>query len=202
MAEELQSLLNKIRSDGIDKANEQAKAIIANAENRARDIVFKAEKTRNEYMEKAKADAQLLRERSEQSIRQVARDVVLEVGTAVQETLERVLLKDVTEALSDDFMQTLLSDIIPALVKISDAADGVELMVPEAQAEKLTKYAQAELAKAIGGGLKITASRNITAGVRVMVEKGRVEHDFTDKAIMDAMAGILRPYLSKIIFQK
>ena len=100
MAEELQSLLDRIQSEGVAKAEARAAEIVAEAEKKAADLVAGAEKKAAGLRAAAEADAATLQSRAEQSLQQAARDVRLQVGAAIQETLERVLLKDVRAALA------------------------------------------------------------------------------------------------------
>ena len=161
MAEELQSLLDKIQSEGVAKAEARAAEIVAEAEKKAADVVAEAERKAAETRAAAEADAATLQSRAEASLRQAARDVRLQVGAAIQET---------------------------------------ELRVPEDQAKALAEYARARLADEVGKGLKIAPDSDVTAGIRVLLDGGRVEHDFTDEAVMEALSRVVRPSLAKLAF--
>ena len=202
MAAELQSLLDKIQSEGVDKANQKARTIIENAEKTAADKISAAEKKCTDLRDKAQADAAVLHERAEQAVRQAARDVVIEVGQSIQQTLERVLLKDVDSKLSGDFLCSFLDTLVKAFAKDPNAAGGMEVLVAPDQAEKLAAYARAKLASTVSQGLKISPDRHVTAGMRIMLADGRIEHDFTDEAIMTAMSRLMSPALTQMIFGK
>ncbi|NLB70002.1 MAG: hypothetical protein GX804_10055 [Lentisphaerae bacterium] len=201
MAKELQSLLEKIQSDGVEKANEKASAIIAEAEKKAEAKISEAERRCAELREKADADAEVFRLRSEQAVKQAARDVVLGVSQSIQQTLERVLLENVRDNLQGDFLRDFLASAIRAFADSPDATGGMEIRVSPEQAEGLSDYARSKLAGAVKDGVVIAPDSDVQSGIRVMLADGRIEHDFTDKAIMDAMSRILRPALTEIIFQ-
>ena len=57
MAEEIQNLLEKIKRDGVDKANAEAAAILEKANADAKAMVEKAQADADAIVEKAKADA-------------------------------------------------------------------------------------------------------------------------------------------------
>ena len=174
MAAELQSLLEKIQSEGVDKAQAKAASILAEAEKAAAAKIAEAEKAAEARLAKAEADAAVLRERSEQAVRQAARDVVLDVGQSIRQTLERVLLKDVDAALSGDFLETFLATLVKGFAASPDAAGGIQALV--------------------------APDRDVKAGVRVMLAGGRVEHDFTDAAIQAAMSRLMSPALTAMVF--
>lgn len=199
MSEELQSLLDRIQADGVGKAEARAAEIVAEAEKKAAAVVAEAEKKAADLRAKAEADAATFARRSEESLRQAARDVVRTVRENVQDTCERLLKADVKAALSGD----ALAAVVETVAKAAAAEDaGAELRVPPAEAEKIAAHAKARLAAELAKGLKIAPDSDVGAGVRVLVQGGRVEHDFTDKAVVEALSKAVRPELAKIAFGK
>ena len=195
MAEELQSLLDKIQSEGVDKANARAAEIVAEAEKKAAAIRAETEKAAAAVRAAAEADAATLQARAEQSLKQAARDVRLEVGQAIEETLVRLLARDVKDTLSDP---AFLPRYVELVAKA--AAEGAELRVPEDEAAALAEHLRARLAAEAAKGVRIAPDRDVAAGVRVLLEGGRVEHDFTDAAVVEALSRVVRPSLAKLAF--
>ena len=199
MSEELQSLLDRIQADGVAKAEARAAAIVSEAEKKAAGIVAEAAKKAAALRASAEADAETFARRSEESLRQAARDVVRTVRENVQDTCVRLLRADVKAALSGD----ALAAVVQTVAKASVAEDaGAELRVPPAEADKVAAHAKARLAAELAGGLKIAPDSDVAAGVRVLVKDGRVEHDFTDAAVVEALARVVRPELAKLAFGK
>lgn len=197
MAEELQSLLDRIQAEGVGKAEARAAEIVAAAEKKAADTVAAAEKKAAELRAAAEADAKASAARSGETLRQAARDVVRSVREDVQATCERLLKADVRAALSGD----ALAEVVVAVAKASAAEDaGAELRVPAAAAEKIAAHAKARLAAELAKGLRIVGDDDVSAGVRVLVQGGRVEHDFTDAAIVEALSRSVRPALAEQAF--
>lgn len=202
MPADLQSLLERIQAEGVEKANTKAAAIIAEAEKTAAEKIAAAEKKQRELHEKSEAEAAVLQERTEQAIRQAARDVAIEVGQSIQQTLERVLLKKLDETLSGDFLKTFLENIIKTVAAHPGAEGGMQALVSEDQAKELAEFAASSLSSAVADGLEIAPSKDVKAGVRVMIADGRIEHDFTNEAIMNAMSKMMSPTLAKMVFPK
>ncbi|MCL1910096.1 MAG: hypothetical protein FWG05_04075 [Kiritimatiellaeota bacterium] len=198
MSQELQALLDKIQSEGVDKANEKAKAITDAAERDAAARIAAAEKKAAEIVAKAEAEAAVLRERAEQAVRQAARDIVLETESKIRQTFERLMLRDTESALSGDALKPFLETVVRAAANESSGA--VEALVPPAQVAEMTKFAASRLAGEVKGGLKISASNDIKAGIRIMVNDGRIEHDFTAAALTEAMTKLMNPMLAEMIF--
>jgi len=54
---------------------------------------------------------------------------------------------------------------------------------------------------ALADGVRIAPNADVRAGFRVSLANGRIEYDFTAKAIQTSLAKFLRPALAKIIEQ-
>ena len=84
MAEELQSLLDKINAEGVRKAEAEAARIIENAKKQAQDIRNEAEAEAAATMKNAADQAAALESRAEAAIKQAARDVLLQLQSELQ----------------------------------------------------------------------------------------------------------------------
>ena len=91
MAEELQSLLEKIQSDGIARAEAERDAVVAKAVKEAQEIVERAKKEAETILAAAGAEAQSIQKRAESTIRQAARDIVLKLKSELECRLERAV---------------------------------------------------------------------------------------------------------------
>jgi len=199
MAADLQALLDKIQTEGVDKAETEARRIVDAAREKAAAIVAEAEKQQAAAKAAAETETRLLQSRAEQSIRIAARDVLLGVSEALDQTLKRLLLDKIASSLSPDFLQTFVADVVKAYAQSPDAAQGIEVRVPEAQSEQLRDYLLQSLRDSAAKGLRISPDSDTSAGFRVALADGRIEHDFSAQAIQTAMARLLRPALANLL---
>ena len=190
MAEELQQLLEKIQRDGVDKANAEAKAIVEKAKEEAKAIVEKAKEEAAAATAKADADAKAFAERANVTVRQAARDVVLEVKDGVGRLFEGLLAQNVKAALADN-AAALAAEAIKALAAGTDAQVAANAQLAEAL--------RAQFAAGAAKGVTVVADESVGTGFSVRLDGGRVEHDFSEKAITAALAKRLRPDLAKIV---
>ena len=173
MAEELQNLLEKIKRDGVDKANAEAAAIVNKAKAEAAAIVKDAQAQAEAAKAAAKTQADQYAARAADTIRQAARDTVQNIESAVTTLLSALLTKSVDTALADPAVAApLAAEAVKALVK-GDAA-----------------------AEVAANGKLVEAFQ---AGFTVKLDGGRVEHDFTGAVVTDALASRLRPDLAKLL---
>ena len=190
MAEELQQLLEKIQRDGVDKANAEAAAIIAKAKTEADALVKKAQEDAAAAEAKGKADAEAYAARARETISQAARDTVLKVKEDVTKLLTQLLAQNVSAALATEAVP-----LAAAAVKELVAGGSAEV----ATSAKLVDALRAQLAAQAQNGVKVVADEMTGAGFTVKLDNGRVEHDFTDAAISEALAQRLRSDLAALL---
>lgn len=188
MAEDLQSLLEKINREGVEKAQAKADEIIAEAKAKADALIRSAREEAAKVQADAEKAAADYAARAAESVGQAARDTVLKVENAVTKLLTDLLAKDVDRALADE-------KTVGAL--IAEAVRGLTGAVEVALPAKLAAALKAQLA----------AQKNVTVvmddtfgtGFAVRLDGGRVEHQFTGEAVAEEIAKRLRPDLAKLV---
>ena len=186
--EDLQSLLEKITRDGVEKADAEAKRIVDEAKARA-EALLKDAKAKAE-LAKAEADkaARDYADRAAETIRQAARDTVISVEDAVTKMLEKLLAKDVDAALANPQTAAGL-----AAGAIEDLARSAEVLANS----KLVAALKAQLADK--KDIAVVTDDTIGSGFTVKVDGGRVEHSFTGDVIAAELAKRLRPDLAALM---
>ena len=190
MAEELQQLLEKIQHDGVEKANAEAATILAKAKADAAAILKDAESKAAALRAQSETDAKAFEERAQKTISQAARDTVLEVKDAIGRMLEKLLAKDVAAALADPSEAAKL-----ALAAVNELGSNADV----AAGEKLAAALKAQLAADAKAGVKVVLDESVGTGFSIRLDGGRVEHDFSESAIVAALAKRLRPDLAKLV---
>ena len=188
MSEDLQSLLEKINRDGVEKARAEAERIVSDAKAKASDIV----KTAQTEAAKSKADAEKAAAdyaaRAAETVRQAERDTLLKIESSVTALLENVLRKDVDRALADE--KTVAS-------LVAEAVKGLVGPVEVAANPKLAAALKAQLAAQ--GSITVVMDDTLGTGFSVKTDGGRVEHAFTGDVIAEELAKRLRPDLAKLL---
>ena len=188
MSEDLQSLLEKINREGVEKANAESARIIDAAKAKAAAIVKEAE----ESAAKAKADAEKASAdyaaRAAETVSQAARDTVLKIESSVTALLEKLLVKSVDVTLANpDTAAKLVATAVADLTGPGEITCGAKL----AAALKAQLAAQRNFTVALDDTLG--------TGFTVKLDGGRVEHAFTGAAISEELAKRLRPDLAKLV---
>lgn len=199
MTQELQQLLDRIRQEGVEKAQGEAKVILDNARQEAAAGAAKAKAEAEALRQAARRDADAFAKRAEQSVRQAARDVLIQVEQDLGACFERLLRDEVDQALTDEAaLQRWISDAVAAYLK--GGAQEIEVALGGAaarQADGLVARLRAAAAKP--EGITVSANPAFPNGFTLRLEGGRVEHSFTTGAITAALARLLRPQLAQLL---
>lgn len=186
--EDLQSLLEKINRDGVEKANAEAKKIIDGATEKAASIVATAKAEASQAAASAKSEAADYQKRAEETIRQAARDVILNVESSITKMLEKLLVTDVEAALAEPKCATEL-----VMSAIKDVTSDAEI----AAGDKLAATLKAELAAK--KNFTVITDAQAETGFSVKLDSGRVEHAFTADVIAAELSKRLRADLAKLL---
>ena len=195
MTEDLQFLLEKINADGVEKAKAEPERIIGAAHARAKAILDAAKHEAEQTLAAAKLEADAFGRRTEESVRQAARDTLLSVEKDVTAMLTTLLLEEVNAAMNDPhFIATLAEEAVRAYLTGNDGA-----VADIATSAALVDVLRAKLAAAAARGVTVVTDERTGSGFKVRLAGGRVEHDFTGAAVATALARGLRPRLAALL---
>ncbi len=200
MAEELQSLLDRIQQDGVAKARAEADRMLADAKRKADAILADAKAAADTATREAGERATQFEARARNSLRQAARDVILSVGAAIDETAAGLVRDRVDARLSGDPLGAAVATAIKAYFETRGGSHAAVLL-PAKEAEAVRRYLSREFAEALKGGLAIRAENSVISGFTLVEEGDRVSHTFTGEAIAAALCKLLRPDLADIVKQ-
>ena len=185
MAEELQSLLEKIHRDGIEKAAAERDEMIAAAKKEAAAIISAAQEEASKLRSAAENDAEALKKRAESAIRQSARDIMLELKSELKKRVEAITRSRLDEALSAEFIAGIVREIAAAVLAdpAKAAAGKLEVMLAPAKCEEVVKLLTASVGKDLLDKTSIFPNSAAGRGLKISVEGNEVFFDFSDAAL-------------------
>ena len=193
MAEDLQALMERIQKDAVDKAELEATSIISKAKEKAAEIVKAAEDEAKAKLEQADKDAVAFTERSERTLEQSARDLLLSVGKNLEKMILDLLSLQIEKSLDETTVKSMLLSIAKSY------SSDIEVDFSEADAKALSSFVMGEFAKQLSAGVKVESDKGVKFGFRVKLDGGKVTHEFTEQAMAESLSALLRPQLAKIV---
>lgn len=198
MAEELQGLLERIRKDGVQKAEAEAEEIVAAARDKAAGLVKEADEQARNIVAKAEKEAAQFLERSKKTLEQAARDVVLSVGDAVVATMKDIAMQEVSDAMKPDTLKKVLVSVIDAYCK-DQKNERIDVLLSADDQKAVADFLMSKFKTQMKKGLQIRADSAVTAGFKVSLVDKNIQHDFSVEAVTEALSQLVRPKLAEIL---
>jgi V/A-type H+-transporting ATPase subunit E len=197
MEVKLDSLIEKIKSEGVEGAQKESNEIIEKAKQQADDIIAKANKDAEEITTKAESKAKSFQSNAELAIQQAARDGELLFKGKITDLFDAVFKRKVKSTLSPDFMKEMILKIVD-----SWNASDVQVTVNDAEKNKLEEVLFSGLAEDVKKGITIKPSSNVSGGFQIGLKDENVYYDFTDESIAAILKSFLNPRLNEILGKK
>jgi V/A-type H+-transporting ATPase subunit E len=200
MAEELQSLLDRIQRDGVQKATEEKEQMLQAARKEAEAIVRQAEERAAEVRKQAEGDAALTERRAHAAIRQGSRDILLALREELQQRLRTVVGACVGEAMTPERMGQLILAMQKAYLERPGSGDvALDVMLSAKDLAPLEALCRGALAKDLKTQPRLMLGHDLGGGLKLASKDQDLFFDFTDEAITDLVCAYVGPRLAALL---
>ena len=199
MDEQLQSLLDRIRLEGVERAEAEGARVIRKAEERAAAIVEAAEGEAASLRRAAEADATASLDRGAVALEQAGRDFLLSLRQSIEAVLRATLRESVAVALTPDVMADILKRLADAYAAHDMNEGRVDVLLSPEDREAVGAVVMEKYRELVTEGLVLRTDERVDAGFKVSFVDYSLYHDFTAEALAEALAPVLKPPLSDII---
>ena len=193
MAEELQSLLEKINAEGVKKAEAERAEILAAAQTEAKRIVEAAQVEAKRLVSQAEAESETLRRRAESEVKQAARDTLLELKAELETRMNNAVNGATAQALDPKLMAQIVKAMVAKFAETPDAEITVRCAVKERAA--LDAALKNALADSLVKSPKVLADHTLTGGLELGTSNGQLYFDFS----LEAIGGVVGAYAGEHI---
>ncbi|MFA7677438.1 MAG: hypothetical protein WCY34_04645 [Candidatus Omnitrophota bacterium] len=200
MDAKLDSLIDKIRKDGIEEAKKASDDILHQARQQAEEIANQAKAKASAILAKAKIDSEKLEANAQDALRQGARDLVLSVKNELNVLFDKVFKAKISGELKPDFMAKLILKITDNWRQDKDAT--VEVAVSAADKKELEKILVLQLKENLKKSVEIKVNKYIDKGFRIGAKGKDVYYDFTGESILEALKEFVNPAIVEILGPK
>jgi V/A-type H+/Na+-transporting ATPase subunit E len=199
MEEQLQGLLDRIRQDGVEKAEAEAADIVEQARQRAARIVSDADAEAQELRRRAEADAEASAERGRVALDQAGRDFLLKLQKSIEALLQATLRETVAEGLTPETISLMLVRLAEAYARHDMNESRIDVLVSAEDRDAVADIVMAKYRDMIEQGFTLHTERGIDKGFKVSFVDYKLYHDFTLDAIAEALGGVLKAPLDACV---
>ena len=194
----LESLIEKIKKDGIQEGQKASADIIQKAQNQAECIVKDAKVQARELIEKAKNESQRLQDNAAKALKQGARDLILVLKGQIIGILDKILKEKISKELNPNLIKEL---IVKLVNKWQVQGEGtLEVFVTQKDKNELKGLLISSFKeKAAASIIEVKVSKALDKGFRVGLKGEDAHYDFTDESILEALKEFLNPAVCAIL---
>ncbi len=189
----LNDLIQKIKSEGIEEAESKSEEIIRDSRLAASEILHKARQEAASITEEAEESIKKKERFSKTALEQAARDIILNIRTSLTEIFNSLIKKEYQTVLSGTTLETVLVKLIEGWQKNEMGDTDIELLLSESDRDTLFEGFLSKLKEEIKSGIELKVHPDIEGGFRIGMKDSHVYYDFTDEAIADVLAEYLNP---------
>lgn len=199
MSEKLKELLNKINEEGVQKAEQNAKAIELEAKKDADKILKCAKSEAKRIVEDAKNEAAKTEKATGLALKQASRDLILSLKDEIKKVFHKIVSSETAKAMSSENMAGILKDLIEAYLKEGGKTSDIKVLLKKEDLEKLKNSFIAKLKDRLKDGVEFRPSPNINSGFFISFDKGKSFFDFTDEGLKEALCAYLNPEVTRLL---
>ena len=196
MENKIQELTDKIYREGVEKGNEEAQRLIANAQEEAKKIIEDARKEAESIVNSSRKSADELAENTKSELKlfsgQAVNALKSEIATMVTDKLITASVKDFAQ--DKDY----LNAFIVALA--SKWSVDEPIVISTSDAEGLKKYFTAQAKELLDKGVKIEQVNGNKTLFSVSPADGSYKVNFGEEEFMNYFKEFLRPQLVEMLF--
>ena len=193
---EIQELTDKIYKEGVEKGNEEAGRIIADANAQKQAILTEAEAEAKRIVAQAEKQAAELKKNTEAELKLFATQSVEALKSEVVNLITGKITSSNVKAIVSDtaFMQKVILEMAKEWV-VKEA-----ITIRTADADALTKYFEANAKSLLDGGVKIEKVSGHDASFTIVPADGSYKVSFGEDEFVAFFKEFLRPGLVEMLF--
>jgi vacuolar-type H+-ATPase subunit E/Vma4 len=196
MAQQVQELIDKIKSEGVHSAQVKAREIEKDARDTAGNIVNDAKTQAKQILEEARKEAGKTMAATQMSLQQAARDMLLDLRRQIEKTLQKIVKSDIDSTLTGEN----LARFIETIIKNNGTENTIKVAVNAKDLEQLEKGFMVKLKNQLKKGISFESADDIHKGFTVSFDEGKSSFDFTEESLTEYLAKYLNDQVSQTLY--
>lgn len=198
MEVQLQELIDQIKKDGVEAAENEARSIVDAAKEQAEKIISDAQVQANKLLFDAKTENERMMKSSEDAIRQAGRNLLISFRESVAKELNAVAGENITAVYSSDALAQLVIKAVECWVAKPDAED-VSVILNSKDLKSLEDALLAALKERMLNGVTLKANDSFDGGFRIAVNNGAAYYDYSAEAVKEMLSNYLSPKVTELL---
>lgn len=202
MAELIEQLTEKIYREGVEKAKEKAKGIIAQAEEERDNIINRGKAESEKLLRETKHNARELRQSTETDIRMAAQKALATVRQRIEKVITASLAGSAADEVAGDknFLKKIIEKIIERWDETSYSNESLVIKLAPADTKAMEAYFVKGAVENLKEKLIFNSDAKIKAGFTIEPLNGKFKVGFTDEDFKEFFQFFLREKIKQFLF--
>lgn len=193
----LDTLIEKIKVNGIEEADRKSKEMLTQTQVEAQEVIVKANNQAKQIIEEAQQESQIILKRGKDGLKQAQRDLLLSLEDELKDMCRKYISNISNQALSVN----RLNDIIKTALSNWNFGENENIFIhlSSGDAQQITKESISGAVRAQGNTIEIKVDDSISKGFRISVGDENFAFDFTADAVSTALSVFLTPNVQELL---
>ena len=191
----LDLIIERLKREAIDKAEEKSASLLADAQAEADRIRVEAEEQKKAMLQQAEKEAREIVEKGKSALQVAARDLSLSVRNDLLGMLRATLHKEVEESFGPDLMKAVITRLIDQL------GSEVTFSLPADQKEELARFIQKKF-QASAASFLLLERGDSSKGISINKTDKGWSFDISPEQVAEALLPHLNPRWASILGEK
>lgn len=199
MSEQIQELIDKIKTEGVQAADQRAREIEEQAKKKANDIIEQAKKKARQMIVDADNEIKKTEGSTRKALQQASRDMLLSLKKEIQNTLRKIVSAKIKEGLTAEDISRIILEISRKAIEGKTTESGIELILNPEDLQKLKDGFLFELQRQLKLSVHLRPSEDIGRGFLISFDKGKSNFDFTEAGLAQYLSAYLNDEVSALL---
>ncbi len=201
MSQQVQELIDKIKSEGIQEAEQKAGELESAARKKADELIDAARKKADQIVAEAKAESAKTKEATRMALHQASRDMLLQLRKEIEALLQRIVAIDIKDALTPEQLADLISAVVTGYVKENKDVKDVAVVLNEKDLKNLKEGFLKKIKDKVSQSITLHPADDMGAGFTISFDKGKSFFDFSDESLVAYLSGYLNAEVANLLQQ-
>ncbi len=201
MHTKLQELTDKIYNEGIQKANDEAEAILAKAKKEAEEIVANGNAEAEKTIKNAEKNAEEINRNMQAEMKLSSAQALSALKQQVSGLITlNVVEPSMKEVFADvKYLQDVIQTVVKGWVKTGDF--DLNVILPVNDQKELETFFKNSLATEMNKGVEVTFDGSLVSGFKIGPKDGSYIISFTEEDFNNFFKAYLRPKTVELLFE-
>lgn len=197
MEAQLQELIDKIKKEGVENAEQEAERILSEANKKAEEIIADAEEKAKNMQSKAKKEIQQQEIAGKEALTQAGRDVILSLEKKITAIFDEIIKKNTEEAMKGKALENSIVSLVSEWVKKGSA--DISVLLSESDLAALESTLMKSLQDEVKKGVEIKLSDSLQSGFLISEKDGSSYYNFSAEGIAEIISEYVNPKLAEVV---